>query len=145
MEFEDPAGVRSEREWAGLHVGMLTNSNNRSQMVAEKSGKPRFGAKSEFVRSLDRSLSAAEVVALGEKKGLKLTPAFVYNIRSADSRSDSPSRPHRGQSRRAGRSVALDAVLTGSPEAQLRSAIAQIGLARARQILEEVEDTFAGR
>jgi hypothetical protein len=30
-------------------------------------------------------------------------------------------------------------------EAQLRTAIAQIGLARARQILEEVEETFAGR
>jgi hypothetical protein len=108
-------------------------------MVGEKHGKPRFGAKSEFVRSLDRSLSAAEVVALAEKKGLRLTPAFVYNIRSADSTRS----PARG-SRKAGYTNGK-APLTGSPEAQLRTAIAQIGLARARQILEEVEDTFAGR
>lgn len=108
-------------------------------MVGEKHGKPRFGAKSEFVRSLDRALSAAEVVALGEKKGLRLTPAFVYNIRSADSTRS----PARG-SRKAGHSN-RKATLSGTPEAQLRAAIAQIGLARARQILEEVEDTFAGR
>lgn len=111
-------------------------------MVGEKSGKPRFGAKSEFVRSLDRNLSAAEVVALAEKKGLHLTPAFVYNIRSAEARSRRARGTAKGGAAKNGR---RDAVLTGSPEAQLRAAIAQIGLARARQILEEVEDTFAGR
>lgn len=110
-------------------------------MVGEKPGKPRFGAKSEFVRSLDRNLSAAEVVALAEKKGLRLTPAFVYNIRSAEQR----TRRDRGGAKGAGKKGRRDDVLTGSPEAQLRAAIAQIGLARARQILDEVEDTFAGR
>jgi hypothetical protein len=111
-------------------------------MVGEKSGKPRFGAKSEFVRSLDRNLSAAEVVALAEKKGLRLTPAFVYNIRSAEARSRGARGAAKSSVSKNGR---RDNVLTGSPEAQLRAAIAQIGLARARQILEEVEDTFAGR
>lgn len=109
-------------------------------MVADKPGKPRFGAKSEFVRSLDRSLSAAEVVALAEKKGLRLTAAFVYNIRSAEaSRAPAP----RGVNKQ--RLRAKDGASSGSPEALLRAAIAQIGLARARQILDEVEDTFAGR
>ena len=100
-------------------------------MAGDKPGKPRFGAKSEFVRSLDRSLSAAEVVALAAKKGLRLTPAFVYNIRSAGART-APRPAKNGGTR-------------GTPEAQLRAAIAQIGLARARQILDEVEQTFAGR
>ena len=109
-------------------------------MVGEKPGKPRFGAKSEFVRSLDRSLSAAEVVALGARKGLRLTPAFVYNIRSADTTRSKPSRAAATGYRPTG-----NGLLTGTPEAQLRAAIAQIGLARARQILDEVEDTFAGR
>lgn len=110
-------------------------------MVGEKHGKPRFGAKSEFVRSLDRALPAAEVVALAEKKGLRLTPAFVYNIRSADSTRS----PVRG-SNKGGRAHSKGrGSLSGTPEAQLRAAIAQIGLARARQILDEVEDTFAGR
>lgn len=109
-------------------------------MVAEKSGKPRFGAKSEFVRSLDRSLSAAEVVALADKRGLRLTPAFVYNIRSAEARSTKVRQAAKG-GRRAPRTTSA----SNSPEAQLRAAIAQIGLARAREILDEVEDTFAGR
>lgn len=113
-------------------------------MVADKPGKPRFGAKSEFVRSLDRSLSAAEVVALAEKKGLRLTAAFVYNIRSAEaSRAPAPrgaSKPSRRSAR-----IAKETLPNGSPEALLRAAIAQIGLVRARQILDEVEDTFAGR
>jgi hypothetical protein len=102
-------------------------------MAAEKAGKPRFGAKSEFVRSLDRALSAAEVIALAEKKGLRLTPAFVYNIRSAQA-ARLPIRPGKNGS----------SISRGTAEAQLRAAIAQIGLARARQILDEVERTFAG-
>ncbi len=108
-------------------------------MVADKPGKPRFGAKTEFVRSLDRSLSAADVVALAEKKGLRLTPAFVYNIRSAEAL----RAPVRGNGKPI-RRPSKDVVLSGSPEAQLRAAIAQIGLVRARQILDEVEQTFAG-
>jgi hypothetical protein len=109
-------------------------------MVADKPGKPRFGAKSEFVRSLDRSLSAADVVALAEKKGLRLTPAFVYNIRSAEAKRAPAPRSANRQSRR----PATNGASSSSPEALLRAAIAQIGLARARQILEEVEETFAG-
>jgi hypothetical protein len=103
-------------------------------MAGEKPGKPRFGAKSDFVRSLDRSLSAAEVIALAEKRGLRLTPAFVYNIRSAQAARVGLIRPGKNG----------NSLLKGSPEAQLRAAIAQIGLTRARQILEEVEKTFAG-
>ena len=94
--------------------------------------KPRFGAKSEFVRSLDPSIPAGQVVVLAEKQGMKLTTGFVYNIRSGDNgKSNGRNKPK------------LDA-RPGSPEAMLRVAIAEVGLARARQILEEVEATFAG-
>ncbi len=105
-------------------------------MPGEKAAKPRFGAKSEFVRSLDPAIPAAEVVALAEKRGLKLTTGLVYNIRSASSRTKASRKPS-GKWR--------VAATDDSAEAQLRAAIAQIGLSRARQILEEVEDTFAGR
>ena len=102
--------------------------------------KLKFGAKSEFVRSLDPSIPAAEVVALAEKKGMRLTTALVYNIRS--------SANHAGRLGKIGSARANRRKLeykAGSPEAQLRAAIAEIGLARAREILEEVEITFAGR
>ncbi|HET7539522.1 MAG TPA: hypothetical protein VFK05_06615 [Polyangiaceae bacterium] len=110
-------------------------------MASDKHGKPRFGAKSEFVRSLDPSIPAAEVVALAEKRGLKLTTGLVYNIRSASNAALRGSRARLAQKPAAKwRTGAAD-----NAEAQLRAAIAQIGLSRARQILEEVEETFAGR
>lgn len=114
----------------------------RALMAADKHAKPRFGAKSEFVRSLDPSIPAAEVVALAEKRGLKLTTGLVYNIRSASNAS-----LRGGRARLASKpgSKWRNGTSADNVEAQLRAAIAQIGLSRARQILEEVEETFAGR
>ncbi len=108
---------------------------------AEKPSKPRFGAKSEFVRSLESTIPAAEVVALAEKRGLKLTTAFVYNIRSASNAGARNARSRSGL-----RITPQDRPqrLDGNVEAQLRAAIAQVGLSRALQILAEVEATFAG-
>jgi hypothetical protein len=101
--------------------------------------KPKFGAKSEFVRSLDPSIPVAEVVALAEKSGMKLTPGLVYNIRSA---AGVTLRREKVATKVSRRKALLE---NGMPEAQLRAAIAQVGLSRAREILEEVEATFAGR
>ena len=114
----------------------------RALMASEKHSKPRFGAKSEFVRSLDPSIPAAEVVAMAEKRGLKLTTGLVYNIRSASNASLRGSRARMAQ-----KPIAKwrNGTTDDNAEAQLRAAIAQIGLSRARQILEEVEETFAGR
>ena len=115
----------------------------RALVASDKHSKPRFGAKSEFVRSLDPSIPAAEVVAMAEKRGLKLTTGLVYNIRSASNAS------LRGSRSRLVAAKPMAKWRNGNPddnaEAALRAAIAQIGLSRARQILEEVEETFAGR
>jgi hypothetical protein len=105
----------------------------------ESSQKPKFGAKSDFVRSLDPGLPAGQVVALAEKQGLKLTPGFVYNIRSMASGRANASRSSAAKSGRAASSPK-----PSRAEALLRAAIAEVGLAKARQILEEVEATFAG-
>ena len=115
----------------------------RALVASDKHSKPRFGAKSEFVRSLDPSIPAAEVVAMAEKRGLKLTTGLVYNIRSASNASLRGSRSRLVASKPMGkwRTGTAD----DNAEAALRAAIAQIGLSRARQILEEVEETFAGR
>jgi hypothetical protein len=67
---------------------------------------------------------------------MKLTTGFVYNIRS----SSSSAPKENGNGSRTSRGAAK----VQSAESVLRGAIAQIGLARAREILEEVEDTFAG-
>ena len=95
--------------------------------------RPRFGAKSEFVRSLDRSIPAAEVVGLAAARGMKMSAGFVYNIRSL---ANGKLRAHAGPK--------LKPPSTSRHEEVLRVAIAQLGIQRARQILDEVEATFVG-
>lgn len=119
----------------GAPPGILEISQEKVSMVGDKTNKPRFGAKSAFVRSLDPSIPAAEVVALAEKKGIKLTTGLVYNIRSAANAQKNSAKA---------KTKVRTEYKPGSPEARLRAAIAEIGLAKARQILEEVEATFAG-
>ncbi len=102
----------------------------------ESHGKPKFGAKSDFVRSLDRHIPAVEVVALAQKRGMKLTTGFVYNIRS----SGNAKRNGNGEDRKRQSEAKAQ-----SAEAMLRASIAQVGLVKAREILDEVEATFAGR
>lgn len=96
-------------------------------------GRPRFGAKSEFVRSLDRSIPAAEVVGLAAAQGMKMSAGFVYNIRSL---ANGKQRAHA--------TPKLERRSASGHEEVLRVAIAQLGIQRARQILAEVEATFAG-
>jgi hypothetical protein len=65
---------------------------------------------------------------------LKMSAGFVYNVRSlanGKARPQAVPKPKRSPA--------------SSHEDVLRAAIAQLGIQRARQILEEVEATFAGR
>lgn len=102
----------------------------------ESQNKPKFGAKSDFVRALPRHIPAAEVVALAQLQGVKLSTAFIHNIRSngkAKAMANGQQLKQKSQAKAA------------SAEAVLRAAIAQVGLVRAREILDAVEATFAGR
>ena len=104
----------------------------------ESQNKPKFGAKSDFVRSLPRHIPAAEVVALAQLQGVKLTTAFIHNIRS-NGKAKAKAMANGQHIKQTSRSR------TANAEAVLRAAIAQIGLVRAREILDAVEATFAGR
>lgn len=107
--------------------------------------------KSDFVWKMgDRP--AREIVALAAKRGMRLTERYVYVIRSADK-----ARARRGKNlrswtnggeiespglKRAGLSLSV-AKGGSSTEADLRRAIAEVGLARAREVLRSVEDALA--
>ena len=55
-------------------------------MAAKKNNKARAAggpSKTEFVLGLPRELSAKDVVVKAKEKGLKLSEAYVYKIRSA--------------------------------------------------------------
>lgn len=85
--------------------------------------------KSEFVRK-QGDTPAREVVAAARKAGIKLTERYVYVIRSADK-----ARARRkGIVKTTGRGRR-----TGGDERELRQAIAEIGLARSREIFQDVE------
>ena len=93
--------------------------------------------KSDFVRAMGDT-PAKEVVAAAAKKGMKLTERYVYVIRSADK-----AKARRGRGAGVGRR-GRGAGGAGA-EADLRRAIAELGLSRARQVIAEVESAFSGR
>lgn len=92
-------------------------------------------SKSDFVRSMANTPAQA-VVAAAKKKGLKISDRYVYAVRSKDK--SGAKKPTRKGAQRAVRqsSAGLDA--------QLRQAIAQLGLVRSREIFSEVERAFSG-
>lgn len=111
------------------------NCSNRSSAIAGrrlrtagKTGQMRRSKKqpkADFVLSLPPTTPAAEVVALAKQRGLKISRAYVYIARA---KAGVVGKRGRKQNR--------------SAEAALRSAIAELGLARARQVLAEVERVF---
>lgn len=113
----------------------------RGKMASKKTRRKSRISKTEFVRTMPNA-SAQEIVAAAKKKGIKLSDRYVYVIRSKDKaskgkRSARKAAPRRAVARRAAaRPTGLDG--------QLRQAIAQLGLVRAREIFSEVERAFSG-
>jgi cysteine sulfinate desulfinase/cysteine desulfurase-like protein len=104
----------------------------------------KFGAKADFIRSQPASLSAKEIVDAAAKQGIKISVNHVYNLRTAAAKKgDAPKgagvlAPKRG----VGRPRASGG---GDVERQLRAAIAEVGLQRAREIFDAVAEAFRGR
>ena len=125
-------------------------------MAAKKTSNKnsgKFGAKADFIRSQPASMSAKDVVDAARKVGLKVTVNHVYNIRAAEKKDSphagprsaaAPSTNLASPSRRGRRSAAQAVSASTALEAQLRRAIAEVGLQRAREIFDSVESVFVG-
>lgn len=118
-------------------------------MASKKSGKKvsgKFGAKADFIRSQPESMSAKEIVEAAAKQGIKISVNHVYNLRTAAAKKGDTGKgaamlaPKRG----VGRPPRAAAGGT-DVERQLRAAIAEVGLQRAREIFEAVAVAFRGR
>lgn len=109
-------------------------------MAAKKKTKSAFGAKAAFVRSVAHDVPAKQVVAQAAKKGLKLSENYVYTIRSSSGSKAPQDKRGSKPGRKAARSSGMSAA-----EAQLRDAIADLGLVAATRILEGVKATIRGR
>lgn len=116
---------------------------------------PRAGSKTAFVLGLPKDMPAKDAVAAAKAKGISISVGYVHGIRSAHGRKGKnrgPGRPRRGPGRpskrgRGARRAAERARAGGSAgdlDHGLRAAIAELGLARTRQILDEVAAAFGG-
>jgi len=96
--------------------------------------------KTSFVRSLSPTMPAKEVVKLAKAQGLTITEGYVYEIRSA------AKRKKKGLGRGAG---SRRAATSGSSESTFRKLVLDLGLARSRDLLDQMErrlgDLVAGR
>jgi hypothetical protein len=117
-------------------------------MASKKTGKKtpgKFGAKADFIRSQPESMSAKEIVEAAAKQGIKISVNHVYNLRTAAAKkNDLPKgtgllTPKRGVGRPRASASGTDV------ERQLRAAIAEVGLQRAREIFDAVAVAFRGR
>ena len=118
-------------------------------MASKKTGKKvtgKFGAKADFIRSQPEAMSAKDIVDAAAKQGIKISVNHVYNLRTAAAKKGQPVKgasalaPKRGVGRpRAAAAGGTDV------ERQLRAAIAEVGLQRAREIFEAVAVAFRGR
>lgn len=124
-------------------------------MAAKKTSNKnsgKFGAKADFIRSQPASMSAKDVVDAARRVGLKVTVNHVYNIRAAEKKDGPHVAPRSAAapsnlpspSRRGRKSAAQAISASTALEAQLRRAIAEVGLQRAREIFDSVESVFVG-
>lgn len=92
-------------------------------------------------------LPAKEVIAQAKAKGMTLSVAQVYNIRSTAKLKKSAGAPSGSSSSTSSSRPAAVRVAqrpASDSEARLRRLIAEIGLARSNEILKEVVAVFGG-
>ncbi len=114
-----------------------SKSRNKSSSGAKRGPKPATGkpSASEFVRSQPASMKASEVVAAGAKQGIKFSTNLVYAIRSSGSKPGAARGGRRGRGR--GRAVAAGG--GGHHETTFRQLALNLGIARAREVLDSLE------
>jgi hypothetical protein len=112
-----------------------SKSRNKRSSGAKRGPKPATGkpSASEFVRSQPASMKASEVVAAGAKQGIKFSTNLVYAIRS------SGSRPGAARGGRRGRGRAAATGSGGHHETTFRQLALNLGIARAREVLDSLE------
>jgi hypothetical protein len=129
----NPQGVQTKR------------TEKRKLMASKKPGKKtsdKFGAKADFIRSMPESMSAKEVADAAAKQGIKISVNHVYNLRTAARKADGVAPVAK---RGPGRPRATGSSSNSNVEQQLRAAIAEVGLQRAREIFDAVAAAFRGR
>ena len=96
------------------------------------------------MRAIPRETPAKEVVALGKKKGVTLSENYVYAIRSSSGAKAQTAGKSLPKARGKGHNGTAASNGMSAAEAQLRDAIADLGLVKAGEILAGVKATIRG-
>ena len=120
-------------------------------MPSKNSSTPKKTTKTAFVLSLPTTMPAAEVVQKAKADGIKLDVKYVYNIRAtartAAKKGGTKKLIPKKKIVRAPSTSAKNA--SGSSEATFRRLVIDLGLARAKSLLGDVErklgELIAGR
>lgn len=116
-------------------------------MASKKTAKKpsgKFGAKAEFIRTQPESMSAKDIVDAAAKQGIKISVNHVYNLRTAAAKKSDVPMASVVTKRGPGRPRSTPGT-SSNVEQQLRAAIGEIGLQRAREIFDAVTAAFRGR
>lgn len=113
--------------------------------AAIKTAKPKapaaFGSKTKFILSFPGDTPAKEIVEKAQENGVEFSEKYVYVVRS-NAKVAAQKRAARG----AGPVLVRGGTTSAAGlEAQLRRIIAELGLARARQVFSDVEAAFDGQ
>lgn len=100
-----------------------------------------FGSKTKFILSFPGDTPAREIVEKAQATGVQFSEKYVYVVRSNAKVAAQKRAARSGQVA----ARALSAAADGALESQLRKVIAELGLARARQIFSDVEAAFEGQ
>lgn len=117
----------------------------KSTKPATRAGQP---SKSEFVRSQPSDLAAAEVVAAARKAGLSITPRYVHEVRyaarhSKKAKRGAPTKTSAIKPEQAKRAQPAHGGGERSLEDQFKWLVLELGVARARAILNAVETVLS--
>lgn len=127
-------------------IGNTMTDKQKSKQVPTQIPS-KFGAKADFIRSQPESMSAREVAEAAAARGLKISVNHVYNLRNAPAKlsAGTASGSDSGEPvRRRGPGRPRARVDITVAERQLRLAIAEVGLKRAREIFDVIAKAFRG-
>jgi hypothetical protein len=105
-------------------------------------------SKTQFVLSLPADTPADEVIAKAKDSGISISKTYVYTIRAKSKTGGKAKRRGRPPGKAKAPNVAAQGKVTspragGSLETQFADIVAQIGLARAAELLRSVQAKFA--
>lgn len=108
-----------------------------NKAAAAKTPAKKAMSKADFVRA-HANLSPKEIVAKAKEQGIKIGVPYVYNVRAYDKagRTKSVGLAARRGGSRIGPAVGRPIATNSSAEALLKAVAAEIGLARAIEILQ---------